>query len=163
MTKSRDGDAELELHGCKIEAAFRNGWERTRVLTERAHAEALRILDHGGWTGLDQATIESVRDGAQPGDRLPPRQPPEPYISHVTDAEVIISGSGLERRVAVLFCYDAFPGVRFGYRFDWEEDDGGYERILLKEAIETGAFDRMMRNPPAADEAGVIWADFDLV
>ena len=159
MTQSRDGDTELELHRSKIEAAFRDGWSGTRVLTERAYAEALRILDHGGWTGLDQTTIESVRHGAQPGDLLPPH----PYISNVTDAEVIISGSGSERRVAVLFCYDAFPGVRFGYRFDWEQDDGGYERILLKEAIETGALDRMMRNPPAADEAGVIWADFDLV
>ena len=62
-----------------IEAAFRHGWTRIgagepRVLTERDYTEARAVLGPGGWTGLDQATIDAVRGGAQPGDSLPPLQ-----------------------------------------------------------------------------------------
>jgi hypothetical protein len=90
-------------------------------------------------------------DGAQPGDVLPPI----PYISHISDTEVIITGMGRHRRVAVLFSYREFPGVRFGHRFP--PGDTGTEQIWLKEAIETGALDRMMSDPPAPDSAGTVW------
>ena len=83
------------------------GWEpiggwKPRVLTERAYTEARKVLGRGGWTGLDPATIEAVRGGAQPGDPLPPLEA-EPYIRDLTDTEVIITGTGQGRRVAVLF------------------------------------------------------------
>jgi hypothetical protein len=80
------------------------GWEpigrwKPRVLTERAYAEARKILGRGGWTGLDPATIEAVCGGAQPGDPLAALEA-EPYIRNLTDTEVIITGSGQGRRVA---------------------------------------------------------------
>ena len=153
----------LEQQRAEIETAFRQGWRpigtgKPRGLTERAYAEARKVLDHGGRTGLDQADIDAVRGGAQPGDPLPPLQP-HPYIDDVTDAEVIITGVGPHRRVAVLFSHQHFPGVRFGHRFS------GYDRALegieLKEEIETGALDRMMQSQPAADDAGIIWTTWE--
>jgi hypothetical protein len=33
-----------------------------RVLTEQGYARARKILDHGGWTGLDETTIQAVRN-----------------------------------------------------------------------------------------------------
>jgi hypothetical protein len=105
------------------------------------------VLDDGGWTGLDQAAIDAVRGGAQPGDPLPPLQP-HSYIDDVTGAEVIITGVGPRQRVAVLFSHQHFPGVRFGHRFSGY--DPALERIELKEEIETGALDRLMQNQPAA-------------
>jgi hypothetical protein len=136
------------------------GWEpaggwKPRVLTERAYAEARKVLGRGGWTGLDPATIEAVRGGAQPGDPLPPLEA-EPYIRHVTDTEVIITGTGQGRRVAVLFSYTHFPGVRFGHRFPPVLDAHG-DPLYLMEEIETGALDRMMQTPPPADTHGITW------
>lgn len=119
--------------------------------SERDCAEARLVLDHRGWTGLDPATIDAVRNGAQPGDPLPPIR----YISHVSGTEVIITGTGHGRRVAVLFAYRDVPGVRFGHRYP--PDDTGTEQIWLKEEIETGALDRMMDDPPAPDSAGIVW------
>ena len=158
----QEPEGGLEFQRAAIECAFRDGWtspvhSRPRVLAEREYAEARKILDQGGWTGLDKATIQAVRFGAQPGDSLPPMQP-RPFIDNVTDAEVIITGSGPARRVTVLFSHDGFPGSRFGHRFRREPGRKTHEAIWLKEAIETGAMDQMMmRNPPAPDEAGIIW------
>jgi hypothetical protein len=156
VTSQPDGDSELERQRIDIETSFRRGWRAVTggVLTERQYAEARRVLDHGGWTGLDPATIDAVRDGAQPGDELPP-PPPRPYIDHVSDAEVIITGTGEERCVAVLFSYRDFPGTRFGHRFP--PGDPALDKIWLKEEIETGALDHMMANPPAPDSAGIVW------
>jgi len=161
VARGPDGDLELERQRTEIAAAFREGWRpagagQPRVLTEDAYAEARNILGHGGWTGLDQAAIQAVRDGARPGDPLPPLQP-RPYIDNVTDAEVIITGSGPGRRVAVLFSHQHFPGVRFGHRFPLDPYAEGREQIWLKEEIETGALHRMMGNQPAADDAGITW------
>ena len=147
----------------RIEAAFREGWRQVRAgrpqaLTERTYAEARKILDAGGWTGLDRSVIEAVRGGAQPGDLLPPPQP-DPYIDHVTDAEVIITASGPHRRAAVLFSHQHFPGLRFGHRFP--ADPGLADPIDLKEAIETGSLHRMMQDQPAADQAGIIWTTWN--
>jgi hypothetical protein len=152
---------DLEFQRAAIERAFRHGWTspedgKPRVLTDRAYAEARELLGHGGWTGLDQATIQAVRNGAQPGDSLPPLQP-LPFIRNVTDAEVFITGSGAGRRIAVLFSYDDFPDIRFGHRFRREPGRETNERIWLMEEIETGALNRMMQDPPAPDDAGVIW------
>ncbi len=110
------------------------------------------ILGRGGWTGLDQATIDAVRDGAQPGDPLPPLQA-HPYIDDVIEAEVVITGAGPQQQVAVLFSHRDFPGTRFGHRFSGY--DPGLEKIELKEEIETGALDRMLQNQPPADSTGV--------
>jgi len=162
-----DSAPELERQHAEIEAAFRRGWRpigarKPRVLTEHAYAQARKILDHGGWAGLDQATFQAIRDGANPGDQLPPLQP-HPYIDHVTDADVIITGNGPERQVAVLFSHEDFPGVRFGHRFlpDFDGHGSDLDLIELKETIETGALDRMMHDQPAADEIGVIWTTWD--
>jgi hypothetical protein len=51
-----------------------------------------------------------------PGDPLPPRQTGY-YLDLVTAPDVIITGSGEDQRVAVLFSHRHFPGVRFGHRF----------------------------------------------
>jgi hypothetical protein len=157
----RDSDSELEQQRASVEADFREGWVpagvgEPRVLTKHDYAEARKVLSSGGWTGLDRATIEAVREGARPGDSLPPLRP-SPFISHVTDAEVIVHGDGPGRRVAVLFAHRHFPGVRFGHRFRSEPSGKGLEPILLKEEIETGALHRMMQNEPVADDTGVIW------
>jgi hypothetical protein len=154
-------DEELEHQRAGIEEAFRQGWRpagagQPRVLTERAYAEARKLLGHGGWTGLDQATIHAVRDGAQPGDPLPPLQP-HPFIRGVTDAEVVLDGRGPMRRVAVLFRHERFPGVRFGHRFPLEPFGEGHEKIWLMEEIDTGALHRMMNDPPPADRDGIVW------
>jgi hypothetical protein len=143
-----------------LEAAFALGWRpvgvgEPRFLTERAYADARRVVSRGGWTGLDQATIEAVRGGAQPGDPLPPLQA-APYIRGVTDTEVIITGTGQGRRVAVLFSYTDFPGVRFGHRFPPGLDGHG-DPLYLMEEIETGALHRMMQTPPPADTHGITW------
>ncbi len=163
MTAEPDSDAELELLRSEHARAFSSGWLPTgvgepRVLTEHAYATARQFLGHGGWTGLDAATIQAVREGAQPGDPLPPL-PAHPYIDDVTDAEVVIIGSGRSRRVAVLFSYRRFPGLRFGHRFSGY--DPSIERVGLKEEIETGALDRMMQHAPAADDAGIIWTSWE--
>jgi len=57
----------------------------------------------------------------------------------------------------VLFSYTSFPGVRFGYRFPLGLDEYGGDPVYLREEIETGALDRMMRAQPAADDDGIIW------
>jgi len=156
-----DDDPELERQHAQIESTFRDGWAprdagQPRALTEQAYAEARRILDHGGWTGLDRETIQAVRGGAQPGEPLPPLQP-QPFIRGVSDTDVVIVGSGSGRRVAVLFSHAGFPGVRFGHRFPLES--GGEDRgpIWLMEEIETGALHRMMEDRPAAGSDGIIW------
>jgi hypothetical protein len=156
-----NSDQELEHQRADIEAAFRHGWRpegagQPRVLTEGGYAEARKLLGRGGWTGLDQATIHAVRDGAQPGDPLSPLQP-APYIRGVTDAEVIITGRGPGRCVAVLFSHRDFPAARFGHRFPLEPFAEDRESIWLMEEIETGALHRMMDNQPAADDAGIMW------
>jgi hypothetical protein len=153
LVVSQEPEGDLEFQRAAIDRDFRQGWALPDVLTERAYAEARKILGHGGWTGLDPVIIEAVRDGAQPGDSLPPK----PFIRHVTDAGVIIHGDGPERRVAVLFSYDRFPGVRFGHRFRLESPRENREPVWLMEAIETGSLDEMMQDPPAPDDAGVIW------
>lgn len=152
---------DLEFQRAAIARAFRNGWAspedgKPRVLTERAYAEARNIFDHGGWTGLDQATIQAVRNGARPGDSLPPLQP-LPFIDDVTEAEVLIIGSRPDRRIAVLFSHEHFPGVRFGHRFRREPGRETHECIWLKEEVETGALHRMMQDSPSPDDAGVVW------
>jgi len=142
---------EIVLVGCEPIG----GW-KPRVLTERAYAAARKVLGRGGWTGLDLATIEAVRGGAQPGDPLPPLEA-EPYIRDLTDTEVIITGTGQGRRVAVLFSHASFPGVRFGHRFPLGLDEYGGDPVYLREEIETGALHRMMQAQPAADDNGITW------
>jgi hypothetical protein len=155
------GDPGLERQRAGIAAAFREGWRpagagQPRVLTEHAHAEARNVLGQGGWTGLDKATIQAVRDGARPGDPLQPLSS-RPFIDDVSDAEVTITGSGRGGRVVVLFSHRHFPGVRFGHRFPLDPAAEGREQIWLKEEIETGALHRMMNSQPTADDAGITW------
>ena len=160
MTSQPDGAGDVDRQFAEIEAVLRGPWVppdagRPRVLTNDAYAEVLQSIKRGGLTSLDQATIEAVRGGAQPGDPLPPLQA-APYIRGLTDTEVIITGTGQGRRVAVLFSYNAFPGVRFGHRFPPDLAGRG-DPIYLMEEIETGALRRMMQTPPAADTNGIIW------
>lgn len=154
-------DPELEYQRSQIEEAFRHGWRpadagQPRLLTERAYAEARAVVSRGGWAGLDLETIQAVRDGAQPGEPLPPPQP-RPFITGVTDTQVILTGRGPARCVAILFSHADFPGARFGHRFPLEPFGEGHEQTWLMEEIDTGALHRMMRDEPAADGAGIIW------
>jgi hypothetical protein len=70
---------------------------------------------------------------------------------------VIITGTGQGRRVAVLFSYTDFPGVRLGHRFPPGLDGHG-DPLYLMEEIETGALHRMMQTPPPADTQPIITA-----
>ena len=79
------------------------------------------------------------------------------YFDRGTDTDVIMIGRGPGRRVAVLFFHRDFPKARFGHRFFLEPCAEDYEKIWLKEDIDTGALHRMMRNQPTADSAGIIW------
>jgi len=125
-----------------------------RTLTPAAYNLARRVLESGAQrTAVDHVTLRAVREGATPGDPLPP---PErtPYIRGVSDdAEVIITETGPP--LAILFSHDGFPGIRFGHRFKrpWTE----YALVSLMEDIETGALHRMMRDSPPAEDAGIIW------
>jgi len=130
--------------------------EGPRVLRVSAYDEARRFNQKGGWTGVDPATLQAVHRGARPGDPLPPRQPGY-YLDLVTDAEVILTGSGEDQRVAVLFSHRHFPGVRFGHRFPPGLDEDGGDPVYLREEIETGALHHMMQAQPAADGNGITW------
>jgi hypothetical protein len=79
------------------------------------------------------------------------------YFDRGTDTDVIMIGRGPGRRVAVLFFHRDFPKARFGHRFFLEPCAEDYEKIWLKEDIDTGALHHMMRNQPTADSAGIIW------
>lgn len=154
-------EPELEHQRDRITTAFTEGWQpaggtEPRVLTEQEYAQARKVLDHGGWTGLDEKTIQAVRNGAQPGAALPPLQP-RPFIDHVMDVEVTLHGGSAGQRVAVLFCHEHFPEIRFGHRFRLEPFGSGHEDIWLMEEIDTGALHRMMDSQPSADSAGIIW------
>ena len=160
MTSQPDGARDLDRQFAEIDAVLRGPWVppdagHPRVLTLDAYAEARQSIKRGGLTSLGQATVEAVCGGAQPGDPLPPLQA-EPYITRVTDTEVIITGRGQDRRVAVLFTHTDFPSVRFGHRFPPNLAVHG-DPIYLKEEIETGALHRMMQTPPAADTNGITW------
>jgi len=161
MTSSSASEAELLLQREQVEADFRDGWvprdvDEPRVLTDSAYTAARKIVEEGGWTGLDRSTIQAVRNGARPGDPLP--QERKPFIDRVTNVQVIIIGSGPEGRVAVLFSHDHFPGIRFGHRLSLPSDrDARLALLWLKEQIETGALHRMMRDQPVPDDAGIIW------
>lgn|GEM_PF-5184875 len=160
MISQPDDARDLDGQFAEIDAVLRGPWVprdagQLRVLTHDAYAEVLQSIKRGGLTSLDPATIEAVRGGAQPGDPLPPLQA-TPYIRGVTDTEVIITGTGQGRRVAVLFSYTGFPGVRFGHRFPPGLDGHG-DPLYLMEEIETGALDRMMQTPPPADTHGITW------
>jgi hypothetical protein len=162
MTQQSATPAELERQRATIEAQFRDGWiprplpdGRQRTLTGAAHAQARKVLSSGGRTGLDQETMQAVREGARPGDPLPSPQR-RSFIRGVSDdAEVIITGTGPAGSVAILFSHEDFPGTRFGHRFSPHADKHGL--IWLMEEIETGALHRMMRQPPSADAAGITW------
>ena len=160
MTLRPVSQAELERQRIVIEADFRGGWiyadaGQPRTLTAAAHAgeSSVSASDDRAGTGPDHADNQVVRDGTQPGD--PPRRR-KPFIKGVSDdAEVIIAGTGSWRYVAVLFSHESFPGVRFGHRFTPPSDK--HAPVWLMEEIETGALHRMMRDQPAADDAGIVW------
>src|ERR1700761_4525797 len=95
----------------------------------------------------------SARAAAGPASR-------RPLIDGVgADVEVVIIDPGDEgHRVAVLFSHQSFAGLRFGHRFPPPSSPTArYASVWLKEEIETGALNRMMREPPAPDDAGIIW------
>ena len=162
MTLRPVSQAELERQRAAIEADFRGGWipadagqPRTLTAAARAGESSFSASDGRAGTGLDHADNQVVRDGAQPGNPLPPRQR-RPFIKGVgDDAEVIITGTGAWQYVAVLFSHESFPGIRFGHRFAPPPDK--HASVWLMEEIETGALHRMMQDQPAADDAGIVW------
>jgi hypothetical protein len=113
-----------------------------------------------GHTDLERqrARIEALfREGWTPqGPGRPQVQVQErlPFIRGVDEAEVSITGDGAWRRVAVLFCHQSFPGVRFGHRF---APGDKHAPIWLMEEIDTGALHRMMRAQPMPDDEGIVW------
>lgn len=160
VTSTAAAEAELQGQRATVEAELREGWVpedagRPRTLNASAYVQARKIVNHGGWTGLDRATIQAVCDGARAGDPLPPLDR-EPFIDHVSDdVEVIITESRPKRFVAVLFSDERFPGIRFGHRMRTPS------AIFLKEEVETGALHRMMANQPSPDASGIAWTTWD--
>lgn len=75
-----------------------------------------------GALARQRAEIEAAfRDGwtplpGQPGDPLPH----DPHLGPNPNPEVIIIGTGLGQRVAVLFPHQDFPEIQFGHRFEQE-------------------------------------------
>jgi hypothetical protein len=161
VAPGQDSDPELERQRAEIEDTFRELWAppqagMPQVLTERACAEARKAPARGRRTWPDLATIQAVRDGAQPGDPLPPRRPGT-YFDRGTDTEVIIIGRGPGRRVAAEFSHEDFPRARFGHRFEPGPSGGHRQAARLMEQIQGGALHQMMDNQPPADTAGIIW------
>jgi len=157
----QDGDPELDRQRAEIEDAFRELWvpppaDAPQVLTGRAYAEARNTPGRGRRTWLDQSITQAVRDGARPGDPLPPRRPGT-YLDRGTGADVIIIGRGPGRRVAVEFSHADFARVRFGHRFEPGLSGGHRQAARLIEQIQAGALHKMMDNPPAADSAWIFW------
>jgi hypothetical protein len=162
VTSGTGRESDLERQRAEIEADFRKGRVprdvgQPRALTAAAYAQAHEILDRGGLTYLDPATIQAVQKGAQPGDPLPPTER-QPLINGVgDDVEVIIVGDA-QPQVAVLFSHEDFPGVRFGHRIRAPSSElARYETTWLQEEVGTGALHRMMQNPPPPDDAGITW------
>jgi hypothetical protein len=161
VAPGQDSDRELERQRAAIEDTFRERWVphqpgEPQILTERACAEAHKTPARGRRAWLSQVIIEAVRDGAQPGDPLPPRRPGT-YFDRGTDAEVIIIGRGPGRRVAAEFSHEDFPYARFGHRFEPDPFGGHRQAARLVERIRAGALHQMMDNPPPADSARIIW------
>jgi hypothetical protein len=156
---------DLERQRAEIEAEFRQGLVpadagQSRVLSPAAHAEARKILDRGGATYLDPATIQAVRAGARPGDPLPPTER-QPLITGVGDDVDVIIVKDAQPHVAVLFSHRDFPGARFGHRIEPPQGElARYETIWLAEEIETGTLHAMMRADPRPDAAGIIWTSW---
>ena len=72
-----DGNAELERQRADLEAVFDGprvapDAGQPRVLAVFTYAESLRVINRGGSTSLDRATIDAVRGGAQPVIRWSP-------------------------------------------------------------------------------------------
>jgi hypothetical protein len=128
------------------------------VLTEADYAEARTVLGQGSsLTRVDGAILKAVSEGARPGDPVPPPEP-RGLMEGVTDTELIFTGSGPQQRVAVLFSYADFPGVRFGHRFPRPSEElAEYAAVWFEEEVGTGALHRMMQDEPTADEAGIVW------
>ena len=161
MAAEPPAPAGLERQRADIEADFRGGWVpagigQPRTLTAAEYSEARSLTADTGsrLSYLEPAVIQAIREGARPGDPLPPRER-KPFIRGVSDAEVIITGRAAVPCVAVLFSHDSFPGVRFGHRFTPPSDE--HAAIWLMEEIETGALHRMMQTPPQADDDGITW------
>jgi hypothetical protein len=96
MTPEPDGDRALERQRASTETAFRERWapldlSKPRILTGHVYAEARKFIGQQGRTWLDQGIIQAVRDGAEPGDALPPLRP-EPYLARTADAKVTLIG-----------------------------------------------------------------------
>jgi hypothetical protein len=156
---------DLERQRAEIEAEFRHGQVpadagQPRVLSPAAYTEARAIADRDGLTYLDAATIEAVRQGARPGDPLPPTER-QPRITGVGDDVEVLIVDGAQPHVAVLFSHRDFPGTRFGHRIAPPSGElARYETIWLAEEIETGALHRMMHADPRPDGAGITWTSW---
>ena len=92
MTDDGD-DADLERQRTAAEDDFRMGWVptgdgRPRMLSPGYYEQALRAISGRSSPGLDPAVIRAVRDGARPGDPLPP---PELSLAEYNHAVKVIS------------------------------------------------------------------------
>lgn len=92
VTEEDGVDADLERQRAAAEDDFRHGWVPTGdglgVLSEGYYEQALRAISGGSSSGLDPAVIRAVRNGARPGDPLPP---PELSLAEYKYALKVIS------------------------------------------------------------------------
>jgi hypothetical protein len=88
-------DVELERQRAAAEEDFREGWvpvadrRGPRLLSTWYYERALRAVSGGPSASLDPAVVRAVRDGAQPGDALPP---PELSLAEYKHALKVIAG-----------------------------------------------------------------------
>jgi len=160
--------SQLERQRAEIEATLRGGWlpmpsGKAEILDNRLYYLAQKVIRNESSAPLDPSIIQAVRNGAQPGDALPPTGR-KPFIENVPeDFQVIVIEQEREQSyVAVLFSHVKWPGYRFGYKFSEPGSTADrYGPLFMLEHIETGAIDRLMEKSPRPGEKDTIWiADF---
>jgi hypothetical protein len=161
------GGIGIEEQRDRLQGAFVHGWVSPArgpvTFTEDELARLDQVSQHGGWLYKhEQEHLRRLRAGGRRGDPLPAAPASrEPFIDGTgEDFEVQIATTAQQTNVVVLFSHERWPGIRFGHRFPPPDRADGYERIWLKEEIETGALDRMMKGDPTPDSDGVIWTDW---
>lgn len=114
-------------------------------------------VDPDAWAEFHRADIQA--DLAQ-SSRSKDGGGTRPYIKGTEVESVSVAGMYPATECIIRFSLEARPGVPFGRRIRFFDDLGaprgvGYEALLLKERIETGAIPPPGRDIPGSD--GVVW------
>lgn len=137
---------------------------RPRVVSEEEYEHVRKFSTRGRWgdmLNVDTVLWQAVKDGARPGDPIPP-EPESPFVDGIFDVEVNVVERAGEEAVATFFSDHDFPGVRFAFLWsrpdrianDWHAE----EDVWFQEEMNTGALRRAMQDgEPRPDGNGVVW------